>query len=66
MSNNIIYLKYKLYISIILDSGVTYYIRNDKSRFLDFKVATNRSYFYIRDNYVLIKGYRTITVKVKT
>ena len=52
--------------SFILDFRATYYIYNDKSRFIDFKLLINNNILYISKSVILIKGFKTILIIVTT
>ena len=52
--------------SFILDSRATYYIYNDKSRFIDFKLPINNNILYISKSVIPIKGFKTILIIVTT
>ena len=52
--------------SFILDFRATYYIYNNKSRFIDFKLPINDNVLYINKSIIPIKGFGTILVIVTT
>jgi hypothetical protein len=52
--------------SFILDSRATYYIYNDKSRFIDFRLPINNNILYISKSVIPIKGFKTILIIVTT
>jgi hypothetical protein len=52
VSQDIIYPKYELHSSVILDFGATLHIRNDKARFTELTLANNGSFLYAGDNYI--------------
>jgi hypothetical protein len=52
--------------SFILDFRATYYIYNNKSRFIDFKLLINNNILYINKSVILIKGFGTILIIVIT
>ena len=55
-----------LYDSFILDSGATYYICNNKLRFIDFKLPIDDDILYASESVIPIKGFKTILVIVTT
>ena len=52
--------------SFILDSRATYYIYNNKSRLINFKLLINNNVLYINKSVIPIKRFRTILVIVTT
>ena len=52
--------------SFILDSEATYYICNDKSRFIDFRLLINNDVLYASKSVIPIKGFGTILIIVIT
>jgi hypothetical protein len=52
--------------SFILDFGATYYIYNNKSRFIDFRLPTDNNVLYVNKSVIPIEGFRTILVIVTT
>jgi hypothetical protein len=54
--------KYKLHSSVILDSGATLHIGNDKARFTELTLANDGSFLYTGDDYIRIEAYETIEV----
>ena len=56
------YPKYELHSSVILDSGATLHIGNDKARFTELTLANNSNFLYAGDDYVQIEAYGTIEV----
>jgi hypothetical protein len=52
--------------SFILDSKATYYIYNNKSRFINFKLLINNNVLYINKSVILIKGFGTILIIITT
>jgi hypothetical protein len=52
--------------SFILDFGAIYYICNDKSRFIDFRLPTDNNVLYASKSVIPIKGFGTILVIVTT
>jgi hypothetical protein len=58
--------KYELYSSVILDSGATLHIGNDKARFIELTLANDGNFLYAGDNYIRIEAYGIIEVIVQT
>jgi hypothetical protein len=52
--------------SFILDSRATYYVYNNKLRFIDFKLLINNDILYINKSVIPIKGFGTILIIVTT
>ena len=52
--------------SFILDSEATYYICNDKSRFIDFRLLINNDVLYTSKSVILIEGFGTVLVIITT
>ena len=52
--------------SFILDFRATYYIYNNKSRFIDFRLPINDNVLYASKSIIPIKGFKTILVIVTT
>jgi hypothetical protein len=52
--------------SFILDSRATYYIYNNKLRFIDFRLPIDDNVLYTSKSVIPIKGFRTILVIVTT
>ena len=52
--------------SFILDFRATYYIYNNKSRFIDFRLLINNNVLYTSENIIPIKGFKTILIIVTT
>jgi len=52
--------------SFILDFKATYYIYNNKSRFIDFRLPTNDNVLYTSESIIPIKGFKTILIIVTT
>jgi hypothetical protein len=52
--------------SFILDSRATYYVCNDKLRFIDFRLPTDDDILYAGESVIPIKGFGTILVIVTT
>jgi hypothetical protein len=52
--------------SFILDSGATYYVYNNKSRFTNFRLAIEDNKLYTSESVIPIKGFSTILVIVTT
>ena len=52
--------------SFILDFGATYYICNNKLRFIDFKLPIDDDVLYASKSVIPIKGFGTILVIVTT
>jgi hypothetical protein len=49
-----------------LDSKATYYIYNNKSRFIDFRLFIDNNVLYINKSVIPIKGFGTVLVIVTT
>jgi len=49
-----------------LDFGATYYIYNNKLRFIDFRLLIDDDVLYISESVILIKGFKTILIIVTT
>jgi len=60
VSRDTAYPKYKLHFSIILDSGATLHIRNDKARFSRLTLANKDEFLYAREDYIPIIAYSII------
>jgi len=56
--------KYELHSSVILDSGATLHIGNDKARFSGLTPANKDKFLYIREDYILIVAYSIIKLIV--
>jgi hypothetical protein len=52
--------------SFILNFGATYYIYNNKLRFIDFRLPIDDDVLYTSKSVIPIKGFRTILVIVTT
>jgi hypothetical protein len=52
--------------SFILDSKATYYVYNNKSRFIDFRLSIDDNVLYTSKSIIPIKGFRTVLVIVTT
>ena len=52
--------------SFILDSRATYYIYNNKLRFIDFRLLIDDDVLYASESIIPIKGFGTILVIVTT
>jgi hypothetical protein len=52
--------------SFILDSRATYYVYNNKLRFIDFKLLINNDILYTNKSVIPIKGFGTILIIVTT
>jgi hypothetical protein len=52
--------------SFILDSRATYYVYNNKLRFIDFRLLINNNILYTNKSVILIKGFGTILIIVTT
>ena len=50
----------------ILDFRATYYIYNNKLRFIDFRLLIDDDVLYISESVILIKGFETVLVIVIT
>ncbi|KAI9860281.1 MAG: hypothetical protein M1813_006170 [Trichoglossum hirsutum] len=57
---------YKLYRSVILDSGATIHICNDRARFQTFRLAIEEEFLYAEATIVLIEGYSNVTFTAAT
>ena len=66
VSQDTAYPKYKLHSSIILDSGATLHIRNNKARFLGLTPANKDKFLYIREDYIPIVAYGIIELTIQT
>ena len=66
VSRDTAYPKYKLHSSIILDSGATLYIRNNKARFLGLTLANRDKFLYAREDHIPIIAYSTIELTIQT
>ena len=66
VSRDIAYPKYKLHSSIILDSGATLHIRNNKARFLGLTLANRDKFLYAREDHILIVAYNIIKLIIQT
>ena len=64
VSRDIAYPKYELHSSVILDSGVTLYIKNDKARFLRLTPANKDKFLYIREDHIPIIAYSIIDLTI--
>ena len=60
------YPQYKLHSSIILNSSAIVYIKNNPTRFIELSPAIDKSFLYIRDDYILIVKYSIIKLIVQT
>ena len=49
-----------------MDFGATYYIYNNKLRFIDFRLLIDDDVLYISESVILIKGFKTILIIVTT
>jgi len=58
--------KYELHSSVILDSGATLHIGNDKARFTELTPANDGNFLYAGDDHVRIEAYGTMEVIVQT
>jgi hypothetical protein len=52
--------------SFILDFKATYYVYNDKLRFIDFKLPIDDDVLYTSESVIPIKGFGTILIIVTT
>ena len=66
VSRDIAYPKYELHSSVILDSGATLHIGNDKARFLGLTLANRDEFLYAREDYILIVAYGIMELTVQT
>ena len=66
VSRDTAHLKYKLHSSVILDSGATLHIRNDKARFLGLTLANRDEFLYIREDYISIVAYNIMELTIQT
>ena len=65
MSNAAAYPQYDLHLSVILDSGVSCHVGNNRSKFTSFTLATNGDTLYAGENIIPIKGYGTYKVIIQ-
>ena len=56
--------KYELHSSIILDSGATLHIRNNKARFLGLTLANKDEFLYTKEDYIPIIAYNIIKLTI--
>jgi len=49
-----------------LDFGATYYVYNNKLRFIDFRLPINNNVLYTSKSVIPIKGFGTVLVIVTT
>jgi hypothetical protein len=52
--------------SFILDLGATYYIYNNKLRFINFRLAIKDNELYTSKSVILIKGFGIVLIIVTT
>jgi hypothetical protein len=52
--------------SFILDSRATYYVYNNKLRFIDFRLPIDDNVLYAGESVISIKGFGTVLVIVTT
>jgi hypothetical protein len=52
--------------SFILDSKATYYIYNNKLRFINFRLPIDNDVLYTNKSVIPIKGFRTVLVIITT
>ena len=64
VSRDTAYPKYELHSSVILDSGATLHIRNDKARFLGLTLANKDKLLYAREDYIPIVAYSIIELTI--
>ena len=64
VSRDTAYPKYELHSSVILDSGATLYIGNDKARFLGLTLANRDEFLYIREDYISIVAYNIMELTI--
>jgi len=50
--------------SFILDLKATYYVYNDKSKFINLWIALNDDVLYIKKSIILIEGFNIIIIIV--
>jgi hypothetical protein len=55
-----------LHSSVILNSGATLHIRNDKACFLGLTLANKDKFLYAREDYIPIVAYGTIELIIQT
>jgi hypothetical protein len=58
--------KYKLHSSVILDSGATLHIGNDKARFSGLTPANRDEFLYAGEDHIPIVAYGTMELTVQT
>jgi hypothetical protein len=56
--------KYELHSSVILDSGATLHIGNDRSRFMEMTPANDGGFLYAGDDHIPIEAYGTMEITV--
>ena len=49
-----------------MDSRATYYVYNNKLRFIDFRLPIDDNVLYTSESVILIKGFGTVLVIVTT
>ena len=64
VSRDIAHPKYELHSSVILDSGATLHIRNDKARFLRLTLANRDKFLYTREDHILIVAYNIMELTI--
>jgi hypothetical protein len=64
VSRDIAYPKYELHSSVILDSGATLHIGNDKARFLGLTLANRDKFLYAGEDYIPIVAYSTMELTI--
>ena len=64
VSRDIAYPKYELHSSVILDSGATLHIGNDKARFLGLTLANRDKFLYAREDHIPIIAYSIIKLTI--
>ena len=50
--------------SFILDSKATYYVYNDKSKFINLWIALNDDVLYIKKSIIFIKSFNIVLITI--
>ena len=64
VSQDTAYPKYKLHSIIILDSGATLHIRNNKARFSGLTPANRDEFLYAKEDHIPIIAYSIIELTI--
>ena len=64
VSRDTAYPKYELHSSVILDSGATLYIGNDKARFSGLTPANRDEFLYTGEDHIPIVAYSTMELTI--